>query len=443
MNIFLLVTLILLLVFSTITILINYFYGKLLSLLSGLILGIVMLTIILIVKANATIIDSNIEQTNNILGLPIAIFVKLIMIAIPFYLFFVIASLILSNNFGSIKKSTYAVSFLSLFALSIIGVLMAILMIPLILLIPSDWWNLSNLSGEAEEAGGLYLWFLIVAVLLSIVASTITRFVAKDNRQKIIEYNNVAVGFVNNYFTTILFLIPSIVIIQITKLSLFDEFAGTVSLLGAYMVIYWLGAIIIFGLLFAFNILLADGDVALKEKISILFNQILTVFANQSTTASLPTTQENAQKLGVCKEISILTPSKGTFMGMIMCNGFAPMLIIEFTLAWAGALSVSSILIMALIVLSLAIVTSGSGSADLFIITTALGFGIFDRATTELFFAVLMPGQEFNEKVISKTNNTLGHMAATQVTEKWHRKTATCDCKENVGEQNEPKSLDV
>ena len=75
----------------------------------------------------------------------------------------------------------------------------------------------------------------------------------------------------------------------------------------------------------------------------------------------------------------------------------------------------------------LAISTSGTGSADYTIVLSTIGvLGI-----SEGFYAtVVMPIQEMNERTITKPNNTLGHLVATQLTERVHSLSEKCECEE-------------
>ncbi len=70
---------------------------------------------------------------------------------IPIYIFLVIVCFILSGDSKKVKKRTYAISFFSLIMLSLIGILVAIFLIPLILIIPRDWFDNSINSNVTES----------------------------------------------------------------------------------------------------------------------------------------------------------------------------------------------------------------------------------------------------------------------------------------------------
>ncbi len=304
---------------------------------------------------------------------------------------------------------------------------MAMLMIPLINLIPQDFWNFNNVIESGEEEGVWWLWIMIIVIILvSFISSLIVRFVLPNKVDSIREIVNTVVKYMGLYFSIVVFFVPVVIMCQFISIGLAEDELNSLILIQIYLGIFWLGALIIFVALFIMNILLSDKEVSIKEKIKILFNQVLVVFATQSTTASLPTTQKNIQKLGVCEEISLLTPTKGVFMGMVMCNGYAPMLILEFCLASVGMLTPLNVLLVSLLVLSLAISTSGTGSADYFIITTVAS--IIPGLSLNVYLSVLMPAQEINERTITRPNNTLGHVYATLLTEKYHQKLSECNC---------------
>lgn len=430
MNIFLIITLVLLVIFAIVISIANKLIGKVWALLSGIIIGIVMLIIFIFIKDSIAI--ENVNQTNKIISMPISIFINLIMIAIPFFLFFIVSSLVFSKHFSDIKKKTYGISFLNLLSLSLFGIIMAMLMIPLILLIPDSMWNFSSsINGQDNSEGISWLWILfLVIVIVSFSYSLIIRSFLSDKIDSFRKWTNYILEYITKYFAIVIFFVPIIIMLQLSSIGLSEQEFNSIGLLVIYMGVFWIGGMFIFFILFTADLLLSTKDLTIRERGTILLEQISTVFANQSTAASLPTTQKNVKKLGVCEEISKLTPTKGVFMGMVMCNGFAPMLIVEFTLASAGMLNILNIFLVGIIILSLAVSTSGAGSADYFIITTTIS--MISGISTDLYLSIIMPGQEINERTITRPNNTLGHVYATLVTEKYHNKTGRCDCESHI-----------
>ncbi len=426
MNIFLLVTILLLCISAISLLAINKFVNKVWGLVTGILIGLIFMITLIFLKGD--IKQESVDILKGVVTLPINLFIDLIIIVIPFFLFFIVASLVFSEHFGKIKKRTYGISLLNLLSLSLFGIIMAMLMIPLINLIPQDLWNFNNVIESGEEEGVWWLWIMIIVIILvSFISSLIVRFVLPNKVDSIREIVNTVVKYMGLYFSIVVFFVPVVIMCQFISIGLAEDELNSLILIQIYLGIFWLGALIIFVALFIMNILLSDKEVSIKEKIKILFNQVLVVFATQSTTASLPTTQKNIQKLGVCEEISLLTPTKGVFMGMVMCNGYAPMLILEFCLASVGMLTPLNVLLVSLLVLSLAISTSGTGSADYFIITTVAS--IIPGLSLNVYLSVLMPAQEINERTITRPNNTLGHVYATLLTEKYHQKLSECNCK--------------
>ncbi len=429
MNIFLLVTILLLCISAISLLAINKFVNKVWGLVTGILIGLIFMITLIFLKGD--IKQESIDILKGVVTLPINLFIDLIIIVIPFFLFFIVASLVFSEHFGKIKKRTYGISLLNLLSLSLFGIIMAMLMIPLINLIPQDLWNFNNVIESGEEEGVWWLWIMIIVIILvSFISSLIVRFVLPNKVDSIREIVNTVVKYMGLYFSIVVFFVPVVIMCQFISIGLAEDELNSLILIQIYLGIFWLGALIIFVALFIINILLSDKEVSIKEKIKILFDQVLVVFATQSTTASLPTTQKNIQKLGVCEEISLLTPTKGVFMGMVMCNGYAPMLILEFCLASVGMLTPLNVLLVSLLVLSLAISTSGTGSADYFIITTVAS--IIPGLSLNVYLSVLMPAQEINERTITRPNNTLGHVYATLLTEKYHQKLSECNCKKEV-----------
>lgn len=406
------------------------FKGKVWALVTGLISGAVLLGLFITILNTSHVEHEVLMQTKKWLSLPGFVFIRLVMIIIPVYLFFIVSNFVLSEHFGDIKKRTYGISFASLLGLSLFGILIAMLLAPLIALIPNDLWPTDDSIVIREEEEGIsWLWILfLVVILVSFFGSLIFRLVAPSKIEKANKWVEVVVKYLTIYFSIVIISVPFVIMGQLSIIGLNDEPWDNIKLMGIYMGIFWLGALTIFIVLFAGNILIANKEIKVKTRAAILLDQVTTVFAYQSTTASLPETQANVRKLGVCEEISKLTPTKGVFMGMVMCNGFAPMLMLEFTLASAGMLTIANVLLISLIVFSLTISTSGSGSADYFIITTTIG--IFNGIDTNLYLQVLLPVQEINERTITRPNNTLGHVFATQLVDKYHYKLSNkeCDC---------------
>lgn len=428
---FFFISIIVLIIFFIMISLIIFKKGKIYGLMTSFIFGILSMVILLSISNSINWEEGEqsqvLKQTRELFGIIIMIFIWAISIMIPIYMFIIVISFIMSENINKINKKTYAVSFISLMSLSFLGILMALLMIPLIITIPQEWFNDSVITNPTEKVDQIVSyftkWWLILGMVISaIIIGSLIRLFIKDN-EKITSISNICnklLFYVNNYFKYVVFFVPFVIITRFSMLGISETGVAqtTIRIMGVYIGIFWFGALIIFTILFLLNISLSKANLTKREKSSILLEEVITVFGNQNTQASLPTTRTCVTKLGVSEEISFLTPTQGTMMGMVMCNGFTPMLIVMLSLANYGMFNFWPIFTAIFIIMALSISTSGSGSADYTIILATLGaLGV----SSSFYMNAIMPIHEFNERTIIKPNNVLGHIAATQITEINHR----------------------
>lgn len=421
MIIFLLVSLIL-------TGLTTYFKGKKIALIQGFILGIIGVSLFATIRYFIPIDKTQIDIADKWTNLPGKIFTDLIMTVIPLYVFVMIVLLFIDKSNNKINKKTYAVSFLSLLGMSLFGIAIALFMIPLILLIPD---NLKNFNpGENESIEWIKIlrnYSILIFILLGVITGTTLKIAGKHkpkvDENSFIYFSNFK-KYLFKYLQIIIYLVPFVIITTLTKFSLIELEKGKDIFLITiiYFGLYSFGSIIIFLSLLFINSLVSHSSETFKEKISLLLSHSLYVFGTQSTSASLPRTQEVARSLGVSQDISNLTPTKGIVMGMVMCNGFTPTLIILMSLNNYNNLTFLYVLLSVLLIFFLVISSSGAGSADYTITITTLGI----LNISNLFYlSTIMPIQEINETLIAKPNNVYGHILASQITEKVNIKTST------------------
>ncbi len=386
---------------------------------------------------NATL--DSVRSVYNIIGF---IFIRMILIVVPFYLILVIASLVFSENFGKIKASTYGVSFASLLTLSLIGIIIAMVMIPLVMLIPDSIWSdiinsntIETLDGSSEAAS--FNWFALIIfsiIILSFVISTIIRISMKGNIEKLSQFTKKGLSYIGLYFKIIIFAIPLVLFTRLSTIGMTESLESAtaqLAIMGIYIGMYMFGAIIIFAILFTWIILASDKGLSFREKSKIIGKYSLTSFSNQSAAVTLPETINTTKELGVCEEIANLTPSKGLFMGMVMCNGFTPMLMSLFIISGAGVLTIANVFLLAILIFTLSVSTSGAGSSDYWITATSMSVvltgGLGNIAYDAIYLDVILPAHEINEMTVAKPLNGLGHISATLTTEMYHKSVTPCD----------------
>lgn len=443
-NIFILSTILVSSISVLIIYLIYFLKNKSLGLLVGLFLGLIsMITFLLLINETSFSNDDLLNNTKEIFELPGTIFINLVLIIVPVYLVFIISSLVFNEDFKNIKKRTYGVSFISLLSLSIFGILIALLLIPLIELIPRDIWNNvigdeSLFLGGGESPSLNWKMFLVFGIIiLTFITTIILKITLPKHVSKMKQFITSVLKYITMYFKIILILVPFVLFTRLSTIGMTNELveaSSKVSIMLIYIGLYMLGALILLGVLFTISIVTSDKNISIKEKTKIIGSYLLTAFSNQSAAVTLPTTQSTLRELGVCEEITLLTPTKGLFMGMVMCNGFTPMLMSLMILTGAGILTFVNVLIVALIIFSLSISTSGAGSSDYWITATTMQvmghYGVTEHIFDALYLNLILVAHEVNEMTVAKPLNGLGHISATLVTEKYHKSVSGCDCEE-------------
>ncbi len=437
--------------------LIYFLKSRTLGLLVSLITGFLSMITFLVVL-NYTSVGNNVDSSlmNNwdiFFGISGTIFIDLILIAVPVFLVLVVASLVFGSDFSTVKKKTYGISFLSLWLQSIIGITIAICLIPLVILIPNELWQ-NSMSAEIihGEESATYNWIMLIVfglMLLSFVIAIIMRITMKDKVGLFNEWTNKLMSYVTGYFKVIITLVPMVMFDRLTNIGVttnVSEATSQLAIMGIYFGLFILGSIIIIFIISLMIILMSDKGIQSKDKIKSISKLLLVAFSNQSTAATLPDTQEVAKDLGACEEITNLTPTKGLFMGMAMCNGFTPMLISIMILSAGGLLSLGTVLLTSLVIVTLSLSTSGAGSSDYWITFTTMKimqpFGVTDLLFDSVYLNMIMVVQEVNEVTISKPINGIGHLNATLLTDKYHKRTShdiNCDCnkEENKNDDSE------
>ncbi len=444
-------------VFIIVSLLLTYglylYKGRISGLIMGLVMGLVGMAMFLCL-INFTDFNSPeiLEQTRNSFNIIGWIFIHLILYVVPIYLILIIMSLVFSGDFKNIKKRTYGISVISLLGLSVFGMLIALLLIPIIISIPQSLWdNAIAAGGDIAEGEGGFNWGILLifgVIILSFVISITSRILMKeDSIRKTNDIVQTLLKYLTLYFKGVIFLVPVVLLTRLSTIGMTEEFsdaAAKLLLMFIYIGIYLLGALIILGSLFTFIILTSDKNLTFKEKSLIIWKYILIAFANQSAAVTLIDTQETSRELGVCDEISMLTPTKGLFMGMVMCNGFTPMIMSLMILSGGGILTVGAVLTAMLLIFSLSISTSGAGSSDYWITATTMKvmepFGVTSELFTSIYLNIVLVAHEVNEITVPKTLNGLGHISATLLTEKYHHKVTKCnhdDTVENEAKENE------
>ncbi len=185
-----------------------------------------------------------------------------------------------------------------------------------------------------------------------------------------------------------------------------------------WLLVYIFGSIIIFLIFNFISIFFSSKEINKKDKMKYLFNHFTFTLTNPNTIVSLNSTQETTKNLGVSEEISLLTPTKGTLMGLTMCSGFMPMLTLLFTTKVSGdVIDFNLILIATIIIFTISIGTIGMNSVDSVTVVSALSALNMSNAFYLSIVFVLAPLTE----IIATINNTSGHIMSTIIVDKFNK----------------------
>ncbi len=453
------------LICTTVIYCLYYLKSKVWGLLSGLILGLLSLLIFynLINNTSFDITSGQgmVDEFKFLFNAPGFIFINLILIMVPVYLILIISSLVFNGSFKDVKKRTYGVSFISLISLSAIGVFIAILTIPLVMLIPEEIWHNALHEHDHDHylrhgaEGGGFNWMVLLVfgvIIFTFIITIIIRVVISEENVKMVAKSiNSILRVITVYFKVVIMLVPLVLFTRLASMGLTTNMAETTAklqIMGIYVGLFMAGALLIFTLLFASSTLLSSSELSIKERVMILLNYSLISFSNQSAAATLPQTQQTTKDLGVCEEVSSLTPTKGLFMGMIMCNGFTPMLMTIMVLGGGEILSITNVVIAAALIISLSISTSGAGSSDYWITASTLKimqpYGVTAEIFDLIYLDILIIAQEINEMTVAKPVNGLGHITATLITNKYHMHVShdeECGCLLHVENESENEKV--
>lgn len=406
-------------------------YGRGRALWFSLPLGIILGVIFYLITNNTTSDSQIYEEVSFWLELPTLIFLTLVLIVIPFYIISTMVITLNKERHHKYSKNYLVGSFFSLWSMSLLGILIAIALTPLIKLIDlpksSHFIDSGDASNQTIPKIFQNLWPINISVffnsrsilgvvIVSIFVSLVIRFMHTKNKyhsitERIIGFFVSLNRVCSRYLFYVIILIPFVIITKMA--SLFDGTQNVssnfVSIL-IFLSIFFLGLFIIYfielGLVYRF----APNRKGVKKIIKPLaINSLI----KHSAPLLLPDTIQAAKDVGIEEDIASITPSVGTSMGFSMCGGFYPAMIaiMSANLDPNAHLSLSFYIILLIIILFTSLGMTGVPGADVAVILSVVGstgssLGYF--ATVYIFDGII--------DSFRTIGNSMGFIAATLMT---------------------------
>ncbi len=277
------------------------------------------------------------------------LFMFLLLISLPLYVFSMVSTTFTNTRHHEGGKRLLLTSFLSLLGMTLIGILTAILFVP-ILYFGRELFKLAPTSGEETSFSLLanilhyYSYTVLITIFLAIsfaIALNILHKKKHETAENIISFIEKVKEAVRQYLNLVTKLVPYV--ISGVLILLFNNYGGqfvsTASALLFFALIFFAGLGIVFTLeLNLVKILRRDKDKISKTEFRKKTNQyMINVFAVQSAPVVYPMTVQYATVLGVSEPVKETVPTLTTFMGYSMCGGFYPALVVLFTILQPNA----------------------------------------------------------------------------------------------------------
>ncbi len=412
------------------------------SIILALFIGFFMLILTSLMEENVKN-EEMISSMQSWLKLMWNLFMILLLSVLPVYVFSMVSTTFTNTRHHKGGKKLLATSFLSLWGMTFLGILVAILLSPLIFL-SKDYLQIEPgttiiTSSWIEIVLRWYSIIVLITILLAIIFAIIMNTLHKykhdsgENVIKVIEKVNFST---RQYLKWVSYLVPYV--ISGMLILLFNNYAGKfikmITALGIFVSFFFLGLAIVYSTELSIVISLRKNkdEVSWKEFRKKTNTYNINVFAVQSAPILYPITVDYVKMLGVNENVSKTVPTLTTFMGYSMCGGFYPALIIIFTMVQAdsGYVDIFSILItisfMIPLILLMTLGMTGVPGADVAIVLgllSALGLN------PTYFFTIYLI-----EPLLDKfrgVGNSMGFAAASVITNEIYNRKIDANSKEH------------
>ncbi len=404
-----------LIIASTILILMNLLKKKKIILVSfgvGTIGGI----ILFFLTSNNNIDQEQVKSMVLWLSLSTDIFLVLVMLVVPFYLFTTVSTTLSNTRHYNKPRGMILISFFSLLFVTFLGILIALFLIPLIKIININI-SLGGAMMPSPSFFGKFIIFIIIsAIIFSIILNLLHKYKHGIGEPLITELTKFRIMFIN-FYKKIAMLIPFVIIHRLPLLfnNYNDQFVEVSTSLFSFIMLFFLGLFIVYIVEATLVYFLAKNKKHFFKRLKRFMGESIYF---HSAPMLLPKTQNILNEFEVDKNIVETTPILGTFMGFSVCGGFYPALIVLVTLANDSAQS-DTILWVFIFFMIFTILTStlgmtgvpGADVAIIISILTTLGLSTLYFQTIYLIDGIL---DKFRG-----IGNSLGFVLATLITSKF------------------------
>ncbi len=373
------------------------------------------------------------------------IFLGLIALVIPFYIFTSIIKVINYKGGASMKGKTYGLSFVMMSVMIIIGITVAFVLFPLVKVINNNINYMPAIEPFSGDHGTeetiisipemIVGWvpysltifssttYIVAVIVLAIIFGGIIKFTKKTNPEasnKLYNFFDHFSTLINVFFRWVMVLIPFVIATRLSMIGLgvnWNYWKGSLGIVA----VYFLGIAILAVIMFAITYFAMQGNNRLKRYRKNIAPLWLNSFINHNVPATVPVTTQTSTNLGNCEEVSIFNTTLGSTMGMAACGGFFPTLITLFAMDATG-LATPALLAFAFITIFLiSFGSTGQASTDIVVLFTSLSILGFshEQVDTIITIAILLITfiEPFNVMI-----DTTGHVTVATVAERYHSK---------------------
>ncbi len=277
------------------------------------------------------------------------VFMFLMLFIVPFLIFFTIIRTLISSRENKIKPSTMIKAFFSIWFLPFIAITVAILLYPLIRMIPPfpnptpqpfDG-TITTVPGIIYSAIPITIGIffgsgkILAVVILSIFVGTTFSILIKTKPERSEELVNLVVipqKIISKMIYHVSLLVPLLIATRIPVLfdvkTMVETFKG-ISIFFAVFLIGWFIVLTIEILITA--VLMRNRD--WKHFFKFIKRYFGITFIKHAAAVHMEDTIRESEELGVSKDVAELTSSMSTSMGQSTCGGFYPAMIALTTLS--------------------------------------------------------------------------------------------------------------
>ncbi len=288
--------------------------------------------------------DKIVASINSWLSIIWNVFMLLLLVVLPLYVFSMVSTTFTNHRHHSHGRKVLIVSFLSLWAMTLLGIIIAIAFFPIMYLL-RDALQLtpSYVGGDSKTVLQTFLGYYSIMIVVSIVLAITFALIMNLLHTHIHEKGESVISFIEKirnairgYLKIVTLLVPYVISSMIVILfnNYGEVFVNTAQTLSVFIMLFFIGLLIITGLEFgAIHLFRRNKDTVTSAELnkrSVIYS--IKDFSVQSAPVLYPITVSYVKGLGVSDEITETVPTLSTFMGYSMCGGFYPALVVLFTL---------------------------------------------------------------------------------------------------------------